>query len=87
MNGLKTEHWPLKNGSSKKIEKEATSSIGFGPDKPVGDNETEEGRKKIGGRMLYRMNVTDDETDRTDGKDKMHENSEIQRDKESDTTK
>ena len=52
------EEWLLKKG----IEKERISSVGYGPDKPIGDNETEEGRtenRRV--EMLYRMNVTDDD--------------------------
>ena len=82
---LAVEEWLLKKG----IEKERISSIGFGPDKPIGDNETEEGRtenRRV--EMLYRMNITDVDTDNTDENEgNEQENNKTKSDKKSDTTK
>jgi outer membrane protein OmpA-like peptidoglycan-associated protein len=82
---LAVEEWLLKKG----IEKERISSVGFGPDNPMGDNETEEGRtenRRV--EMLYRMNVTDSDTDSTDGiEGNEQENNETKIDKKGDTTK
>ena len=82
---LAVEEWLLKKG----IEKERISSVGYGPDKPIGDNETEKGRtenRRV--EMLYRMNITDGDTENTAEKEgNEQENNETKSDKKSDTAK